>query len=361
MARRNGMSEAARELKLFIDNDGQLYRQQFEPILKNLMTKVGRGTYDSAKSVKLWGYLCESGAKKYAKEFGGTWNHIFTVADRKQCAEALRDDFEAEAKQGNYDALLPKKYRAKKNPRKPSKATVSAAKRAASQVMKAAKRRGPPGYWTEAEIYWELRGISLIINWGGQNMFFQGDDAYYALENLGVNPDDVSKVPSLFEVPETVIDEYAHLNWDRNPAKKPTKRQLVAMIDRSEFLSAYFEAALWAETAMDTDDERDDRSYMDKGYTVDDFTVDALISLIDDADKFLGMKMPGKGSALVMDITMQDPEQAGHDFWLTRQGTGAGFGDGDWPEPEATFLEEAAQKIGQVWLVGGKGRISVSR
>jgi hypothetical protein len=207
------MSEAARELKLYIDNDAQLYRQQFEPILKNLMTKLGRGTYDSAKSVKLWGYLCESGAKKYVKEFGGTWNHVFTVADRKQCAEAFRDDFEAEAKLGNYDALLPKKYR--KNPRKPSKAAKKAAKRAADRLVRArGSLKGPPGYWTEAEVYWETRGIALIVNWQGHEMFFQGDDAYYALESLGIDPDDVSKIPSLFEVPETVIDEYAHLNWD---------------------------------------------------------------------------------------------------------------------------------------------------
>jgi hypothetical protein len=27
----------------------------------------------------------------------------------------------------------------------------------------------------------------------------------------------------------------------------------------------------------------------------------------------------------------QSPEQAGHDFWLTRNGHGAGFWDGDWP------------------------------
>jgi hypothetical protein len=216
------MSEAARELKLYIDNDAQLYRQQFEPILKNLMTKIGRGTYDSVKSVKLWGYLCESGAKKYHREFGGSgrdrWNLLFPVADRKQCAEAFRDDFETEAELGNYDHLLPKKYRAKKNPRKPSKATKKAAKRAADRLVRArGSLKGPPGYWTEAEVYWETRGIALIVNWQGHEMFFQGDDAYYTLENLGIDPADVSKVPSLFEVPETIMDEYAHLNWDENP------------------------------------------------------------------------------------------------------------------------------------------------
>jgi hypothetical protein len=35
-------------------------------------------------------------------------------------------------------------------------------------------------------------------------------------------------------------------------------------------------------------------------------------------------------------------EQAGHDFYLTRQRHGVGFWDGDWPEPAATRLTDAA-------------------
>ena len=41
-------------------------------------------------------------------------------------------------------------------------------------------------------------------------------------------------------------------------------------------------------------------------------------------------------------------EQAGHDFWLTRNGHGAGFWDGDWPEPAATELTEAAHAAGEI-------------
>lgn len=39
-------------------------------------------------------------------------------------------------------------------------------------------------------------------------------------------------------------------------------------------------------------------------------------------------------------------EQAGHDFWLTRNGHGAGFWDGDWSEPFATYLTDAATQFG---------------
>lgn len=50
--------------------------------------------------------------------------------------------------------------------------------------------------------------------------------------------------------------------------------------------------------------------------------------------------------------------RAGHDFWLTRCGHGAGFWDGDWPEPQAEHLTDAAHKCGNVDLyVGDDGKI----
>jgi len=102
----------AHELDLFIVNDADLYRQQHIPIIKNLITKMARGTYDSEKAVKMFMYLVESGAKKYKKEFGDglKWHEMFNVATRREVAKSLRDSFETEAELGNYDHLLPKKY-----------------------------------------------------------------------------------------------------------------------------------------------------------------------------------------------------------------------------------------------------------
>lgn len=105
--------QAATELRLYIDNDSALYQGQATSIYKNLATKKARGAYKHDLAVKLFGYLVESGAKKYAKEFGGTWHQMFDVPTRKAVAEELTDAFEAEAKLGNYDNLLPKKYQAK--------------------------------------------------------------------------------------------------------------------------------------------------------------------------------------------------------------------------------------------------------
>lgn len=50
--------------------------------------------------------------------------------------------------------------------------------------------------------------------------------------------------------------------------------------------------------------------------------------------------------------------QAGHDFWLTRNGHGAGFWDGDWPEPYAAMFTNGAKSYGEFQTyLGDDGRI----
>jgi hypothetical protein len=46
-------------------------------------------------------------------------------------------------------------------------------------------------------------------------------------------------------------------------------------------------------------------------------------------------------------------ERAGRDFWLTRNGHGVGFWDGDWPEPMADHLTEISKKFGEFDLYNG--------
>lgn len=104
---------AATELKLYIDNDGDLYRRMTTSILKNLATKRARGVYKHDLAVKAFSYLVEAGAKKYVKDFGTAdqpWHRLFDVPTRKLVATQLAKDFETEAALGNYDHLLPKKY-----------------------------------------------------------------------------------------------------------------------------------------------------------------------------------------------------------------------------------------------------------
>lgn len=72
-----------RELELFADNDGDLYRQKFIPIIDNLKRKIKSGKYDPALAPKLWRYYFDEAARKYKKEFG----HQFSVATRQALAD----------------------------------------------------------------------------------------------------------------------------------------------------------------------------------------------------------------------------------------------------------------------------------
>jgi hypothetical protein len=76
---------AARELTLFAVNDGDLYRQRAQPIIKNLARKMTKGVYNHDLACKGWRYLADDAAKRYAKEFGG----MFNVATRELTAFQL--------------------------------------------------------------------------------------------------------------------------------------------------------------------------------------------------------------------------------------------------------------------------------
>lgn len=100
-------SQARTELLLYIDNDGQLYRQQRDPIQKNLVRKLIAGKYDRHKSVKLWEYLADNAAKKYTKEFGtGDGFGIFNKATRHEAAEHLASNFFQEYQDGEFSHLV---------------------------------------------------------------------------------------------------------------------------------------------------------------------------------------------------------------------------------------------------------------
>lgn len=103
---------AADALKIYIDNDVDLYRQQTTSIIRNLVTRMAKDEYDHDKAAKLFGYLVESGAKKYVKDERGSlpWHKRFPTDVRRKVAAELADYFLAEAKLGEYDSMLPKKY-----------------------------------------------------------------------------------------------------------------------------------------------------------------------------------------------------------------------------------------------------------
>lgn len=105
-----------RELELFTENDGDVYRRTTLPILKNLATKKAQGKYDSEKAVQAFMYLAEDGAREYVRQHGSPgdeWHEMFPIAIRREAARHWRNEFETEFALGNYDHLLPKKYQRK--------------------------------------------------------------------------------------------------------------------------------------------------------------------------------------------------------------------------------------------------------
>jgi hypothetical protein len=95
--------DAAREIELYAENDGDLYRQRRRPILINLSKKHKKGMYDVNKAAKLWMYYIEDAMKKYNKEFGsGNWAKLLTVHDRKVLAQQLAQETLEEFNLGNY-------------------------------------------------------------------------------------------------------------------------------------------------------------------------------------------------------------------------------------------------------------------
>jgi murein DD-endopeptidase MepM/ murein hydrolase activator NlpD len=116
----------ARELKLYIDNEYELDRQR-QSIERNMTRKLAQDKYDSELAVKGFMWLVESGAKKYARDFGGTWHQLFPKPVRIEVAKLLRDDFEAEVGTNpqDYEQHVFKKDRSRWKERYTAKARTS--------------------------------------------------------------------------------------------------------------------------------------------------------------------------------------------------------------------------------------------
>lgn len=110
------------------------------------------------------------------------------------------------------------------------------------------------------------------------------------------------------------------------------------MLKLDTFQRAYIECALWS--SMDDDGEP-----LDSGRDASDVAPKALASMAADCDAFREMV----GEALD-DI---DDEQAGHDFWLTRNRHGAGFWDRGYAPAIDKALTDAAHSFGEVNLYVG--------
>jgi hypothetical protein len=99
---------AAEALELWIDNTSHLSplgpSGQGREIVRNLLRKMHRGTYDPDRAVRMWEHLTESGAKDYVKHDDErvAWNVKFNKATRKLLAERYARQFEQDVAEGQY-------------------------------------------------------------------------------------------------------------------------------------------------------------------------------------------------------------------------------------------------------------------
>ena len=129
------------------------------------------------------------------------------------------------------------------------------------------------------------------------------------------------------------------------------------------FTLAYLEAAL--ATSHDESDEAGGDS-LDQKYGIEDFAPEALEILLEDCERFQHSPAWLAATEAEEDPRTDDRQahgytleaSAGHDFWLTQNGHGAGFWDGDWAEPHASALDELSTSFGEVSLyLGDDGKI----
>jgi hypothetical protein len=110
----------------------------------------------------------------------------------------------------------------------------------------------------------------------------------------------------------------------------------------TRFERAYIEAMLWS--SLGDDDEP-----LDKNYSMTDLAPETVERIHADCEAFI---------AQCDDELDGDYEQAGHDFWLTRNHHGAGFWDGDWGKERGDRLTVASHSFGELWpYIGDDGMI----
>jgi hypothetical protein len=126
-------------------------------------------------------------------------------------------------------------------------------------------------------------------------------------------------------------------------------------VSLATFTLQFLQTAIWAST---DENETETGVPMDQDHGVDDFDPEDRKKLEAECAAFW--------EQAPADAKLRwDDEQAGHDFWLTRCGHGAGFWDGDYKyasgEDDGGVLTALSKKFGEATLyVGDDGKIHVA-
>lgn len=119
----------------------------------------------------------------------------------------------------------------------------------------------------------------------------------------------------------------------------------------SPFVEAYITAALWSTNDNSAEEDGRDGEFLDDNFGIGDVAPEAMEKIKADCAKFLS-----EYGDVIEEVGLTQ-EQAGHDFWLTREGHGTGF----WDRGLGAFgrtLAEAAKRFGETYIeVGDDGQL----
>lgn len=117
----------------------------------------------------------------------------------------------------------------------------------------------------------------------------------------------------------------------------------------ADFIKAYIEAMLWSSTG-------DDEKPLDEKYSENDFADETRVRIETDCEKFVSANWVLLKYA---DDCGEDAGNAGHDFWLTREGHGCGFWSRDLDEDDlGDKLTKECEKFGNLDIyVGDDGKL----
>lgn len=100
-----------------------------------------------------------------------------------------------------------------------------------------------------------------------------------------------------------------------------------------KFVGGYVDAMIWADKPED------------ESWSTLDISVEGWAQIKADCQKFFNAKANL--------VKADDVRQAGIDFWLTRQGHGAGFWDGDWGDIGDDLTDYTNKNFPQLWPYTG--------
>jgi hypothetical protein len=112
-----------------------------------------------------------------------------------------------------------------------------------------------------------------------------------------------------------------------------------AMYD--DFTRQYIETALWAENDNSTPSGGEP---LDKNYGIGDLAPETIAKMTEDGKAFLAAVQ----TELPFVIEECEGSQLGHDFWLTRNGHGAGFWDGDYDWMLREYEMDVGEKLTEI-------------